>query len=342
MEKHLNKAVYFLGAGASKASDFKLPCLGDFFKGDFKKEKYPNLYNFVERYFPNAKLENLNLEEVVTFLDLSTDEFGKFGNEIVPNLYSARNEFGKFVYDKLNYKTISGRNWCGKHKRFLEKLNEQDSIITLNYDLILDNTLFEIQKYWEPKESRILRRMYDVLESTTRFWRGDRPTIYEKDKSLGHLLKLHGSINWFYCPKEMCVHHQAFYPDWIDEKTVFISPGDLCKACGTPLVPVIIPPTISKSFLEFPKLGFLWSLAYRELNKADKIVIIGVSFAPSDYYLRWLFKSSVALKPGNQKPKIEVVDKNQRVCEIVGETSGIEPEFKGDFDNYLQGMGKNL
>ena len=335
-----SKTVYFLGAGMSAASDFNLPCLRDFFKGTFKKEKYPDLCSFIEKHFPDTKLEALNLEEVVTFLDLSIDEFGRFGNEVTPNLYNARNEFSKLVYDRLSYGPIGDRNWCGKHKRFLEKLNEQDSIITLNYDLILENTLFEVQKFWKPEDSKILHRMYALLESTTRLFGGDRPTIYEKHKSLGHLLKLHGSINWFYCPREMCTHHQAFYPDWIHEKTVLTSPGDLCKACGTPLAPVIIPPTISKSFLEFPKLGFLWSLAYRELNKADKIVIMGVSFTPSDYYLSWLFKSAIAERENNLL-EIEIVNKDRGVCNRVKDITGIIPKFKGDLDEYIANIKTN-
>ena len=56
------KTVYLLGAGASADSDFKLPCLGDFFKESFEKEKYPYLYNFIKNYFPFTSLENLNLE----------------------------------------------------------------------------------------------------------------------------------------------------------------------------------------------------------------------------------------------------------------------------------------
>jgi NAD-dependent SIR2 family protein deacetylase len=329
-----NKVVYFIGAGASQASDFNLPSLKDFFKEGFQKEMYPNLYAFVEKHFPGMKSDELNLEEVITFLELSVDQFGTFGNAIPPYLYDARKEFGEYVYNKLNYKPIEGRNWCNKHKRYLEKLSGQDSIITLNYDLILERTLYEIQKEFKEPDSKIVERMYDLLGAITRLWDGDSPTIYSKHRSLGFLIKLHGSINWFYCPRETCVNHQAFYPDYILGET-FNSQGELCKACGTPLTPVIIPPTMSKSFSQFPKLGFLWGLAYRELSKADRIIIIGTSFTPSDYYLRWLFKSSITQTPRELKPKIEVVDKDEKVCNKVEEITGLIPEFNGDFETFL-------
>ena len=338
------KTVYLLGAGASADSDFKLPCLGDFFKESFEKEKYPYLYNFIKNYFPFTSLENLNLEEVITFLELSIDKFGRFGNEIEPSLYNARREFGQFVYDRLNYKPIDGRKWCSKHKIFLEKLSLDDSIITLNYDLVIEHTAYEIQLAWKPDHPKILERMYDLLESTTRLAGGDRPTMYDQYKPMGQLLKLHGSIDWFYCPREMCPHHQAFYPNWIHEKKVLTSPGDLCKACGTPLAPVIIPPTMSKSFVEFPKLGFLWSLAFRKLRDTDRVIIIGLSFTESDYYLRWLIKSSL-LSRGKAQPKVLIVDKNNEICHKFENLTGIAipaENYFGSIDDFNQSYGEGF
>jgi len=106
-----------------------------------------------------------------------------------------------------------------------------------------------------------------------------------------------------------------------------------------PVEMVIVPPTMYKVFEKFPKLGFIWSLAKKELFKANKIVIIGVSFAPSDYYLRWLFKSALALlKLRPEIPTIEVVNTDEDACDTIEGITGRKPEFKGDLDKYLQSL----
>jgi hypothetical protein len=100
-----------------------------------------------------------------------------------------------------------------------------------------------------------------------------------------------------------------------------------------PIVSVIIPPTMYKTFEKFPKLGFLWSLAYRELNIADKIVVFGVSFAPSDYYLRWLFKKAITDR--KNKPTIINIDSNPEISDKIKEITGIAPEYFPTLDEYL-------
>lgn len=308
--------VYLLGAGASAASDFNLPTMNDFFKKDFYEWRYPFLFKFIERYLRGRPLQSLNLEEVITFLELGIDKFGRFGEEIDIDLYKARYDFKNFIYDKLNYPAIDGRKWCSKYKGFLEHLRDKYSIITLNYDLILENTLREIEKD-RPIESRILNSMNGLLESVTRLFDGDRPNICGEDRHRGYLLKLHGSINWFYCPNENCTHHQAFYTEPLEESIDFNLKGEVCKACGDLLAPVIIPPTMEKSFSEFPKLGFLWSIAYKKIKEARSLIIIGVSFAEADYYLRWLIKSAFNNKAHNSLCSISVVNKDKQIIDKV-------------------------
>jgi len=89
-----------------------------------------------------------------------------------------------------------------------------------------------------------------------------------------------------------------------------------------------------KSFEKFPKLGLLWSLAYRELSQAEQIVIWGVSFAASDYYLRWLFKKAVVEKA--HKPKIFVIDIDDCAPKRVKEITGISPIHQRTLDEFLE------
>lgn len=270
-----SKTVYFLGAGASKASDFELPVMTGFFREeDFDSKEYSNLHKFIKENFPNIPFKEINLEEMITCLELSLDKFSSFGEHPEVYLYEARREFDKYVKKRLIYNPVEGKRWCSRHKVVFEKLKDEDTVITLNYDLIVDYTLFEIS----PKDNSgsltldcLLYRMYSLL-GKMQLMSGERPSLYHDYTKIGHYLKLHGSIDWLYCINQTCGNHQLFFPNWIGSPQIHNQPGDLCSLCGSPLVSVIIPPTMHKSFENFPKLGFLWSLAYRELKQADKIV----------------------------------------------------------------------
>jgi len=336
MADTIQKTVYFLGAGASAASDFALPTMEKFFEGaDFAGEEYKNLNQFIGNKFPGLPIENLNLEEVVTTIELSLDTFGALGGHPEPYIYDARTELNKYVADRLKIDTTKG---CTKLEKIitLEMASKRsaDSVITLNYDMIIDVL---IKKHQGNEEYSKLGRLYELLGHDIRGTErmvvqgAEEPTSWSQNINIGFYLKLHGSINWLYCPNPTCGHHQIFFPNQnMDGK-----PGDLCTLCGAPMVSVIVPPTMHKTFEKFPKLGFLWSLAYRELNAANKIVIFGVSFAPSDYYLRWLFKKAITDRDPQKNPLIFNIDLKPDACEKIKEITGITPQYFPTLDEYL-------
>lgn len=341
MPDTIQKTVYFLGAGASKASDFKLPIMGEFFKGaNFTGEEYQNLNRFIDDKFPGLPIENLNLEEVVTTIELSLDTFGALGGHPEPYIYEARRELDRYIAETLN---IDITKWCKLHEKIitteLAGVKSTDSIITLNYDLVVDGTLYAKSprrngdKYLESE--CLLVRMYDLLGVTLYTDTGESLTSPREAANLGFYLKLHGSIDWFYCPNPKCGYHQRFFPNRIGSDSWHNKPGDLCNLCGSPVASVIVPPTMYKTFEKFPKLCLLWSLAYRELNTADRIVVFGISFAPSDYYLRWLFKKAITDRDKENKPTLINIDNNPKICDKIKEITGIGPEYFPTLDEYL-------
>ncbi len=334
MTDTVQKTVYFLGAGASNASVFKLPTMGEFFEGiDFISDEYRDLKRFIDEKFPSLPLGNMNLEEVVTTIELSLDTFGALGGHPEPYIYEARIDLDKCVNARLQISKFKGCSLLGKI--FDENVagdKSIDSIITLNYDLVIDNCLFE-GKHQIPGPRYLLDRMYDLLGVTLYLDTGKSLTPPREETNLGFYLKLHGSIDWFYCPNPECGYHQLFFPNRIGSDLSYNKPGDLCNLCGSPVASVIVPPTMYKTFEKFPKLGLLWSLAYRELNCADKIVIFGVSFAPSDYYLRWLFKKAITDR--KNKPTIIDIDTNPEICDKIKEFTGVGPKHFSTLDEYL-------
>lgn len=356
MKIDIEKTVYVFGAGASKCF-FDFPCMNDFFL-NYDPDKYPNLSKFIECYFlftkdhgghswNKKKKESLNLEEIITALELATDNVGSFGNPPTFQLQQAKKEFDEFVKKTLQI----DRNLPENEKKF-EKLykstqllfedpannRNQDSFITLNYDLILDLLLFECAEkndLHHLKSEAMLRRMYELL-GRVGVVAGDRPSLPWKSRDAGHYLKLHGSLDWLYCPNERCGNHQQFFANWLGADKIHDSEGSFCILCGTPLVSVIIPPTLNKSFQKFPKLGLLWNLACSELSKAQKIVIFGLSFAPSDYYLKWLFKSAIISNSSDMPAKIVIINKDPKVKETTENLLGMETTIFTEFDEYMQ------
>ncbi len=131
--------TYIFGAGASAGSDFKLPCMRGFFNNDLRSGHYMALQTFIDRYFSDVPLDELNLEEVITALDLASDSFGKFGQIIDRYIYGARLDFESYVLNRLEYKPLESRYYCKKHLEILKRINKGDSLVTLNYDLVLEN-----------------------------------------------------------------------------------------------------------------------------------------------------------------------------------------------------------
>ena len=340
MSDSSDKTVFFFGAGASFASDFELPVMKDFFREkDFKTGSYKNLERFIKEKFKHEDFTSLNLEEVVTFIELSLDTFGSFGKYPDSYIYEARREFGEYVNMRLKISNLKG---CKNHEKIIGQdiagVNSMNSIISLNYDLVIDNTLYvnspRLSKRKNDLDHRcLLNRMYNLL-AKTKLFHGERASLYPKDEEFGFYLKLHGSVDWIYCPNINCDNHQIFFPNWLGSNEVHNKPGDLCSLCGSPLVNVIVPPTMHKTFEKFPKLGLLWSLAYRELYKANKIVFFGVSFAPSDYYLRWLV--SKAINEREDKPVIININTDSSISDEIERITGIKSVYRENLDKFIE------
>lgn len=335
MGESIQKTVYFLGAGASNASVFKLPCMKDFFlQSDFISGDYSNLLKFTQKTFPGISLEELNLEEVITSLELSLDTFGSFGKHPEASMIAAKREFGEYVKNRLHIPSEG----CREHKKIfsaeLAASCSQDSIITLNYDLVTDNTLHELWLSGTHKSRPSLLQIMRSMVGQTQLLDGVIASIYHEYREQDHYLKLHGSIDWVYCPNDMCGNHKMFFVSQTSQD----APGDLCNLCGSPLESVIVPPTMQKTFSQFPKLGLLWNLAYRKLNKADRIVVFGVSFAPSDYYLTWLFKKAITERV-DRHPTICNINLDQHTSDRIKEITGIEPIHSTNLDEFLEQAG---
>jgi hypothetical protein len=123
------------------------------------------------------------------------------------------------------------------------------------------------------------------------------------------ILKLHGSINWykyinqspnhFITPNEIQKRYNVLKDNVILRDLVWFLPFNLTPFDNNQLYvePVIIPPFLFKK-IQFTTgaervYSLLWKKAKEELSRCKRIVIIGYSFSPFDFYVKKLILESL-------------------------------------------------
>ena len=307
----MSKTVYILGAGASYShSNKEFPLINDIFKVAKKllvtslitdiNTLNPN-YGCVEDYIGNKFnksifniKQKLNIEDILTNLEIDIEKTKSNDLQIVRDriitiiLVTFILLDRKSVYYKRN----------GEYFLFFDRLKDNDTIITYNWDLLLDNILDRERIISNIKnigqvEDGILKKQYlrmlmDLSAYRDLSW--DRTSApYEQYNSKGYYLKLHGSIDWLYCPNEDCGLYSKVFP----VKNVsgeYLIADYKCHECSSRMKHLIIPPILNKNYSSFPFVKKLWNIALEELQSADELVIWGYRLPPTDFYNRWLFR----------------------------------------------------
>jgi NAD-dependent SIR2 family protein deacetylase len=96
------------------------------------------------------------------------------------------------------------------------------------------------------------------------------------------LVKIHGSLNWYYC--EGCQEViQLTIEDINKMKKIYPTTGS-CLKCNTTTELFMIPP-IAYKYVMYPPLIDIWQNAMQILQEANIIIVIGYSFSTSDDYI---------------------------------------------------------
>ena len=202
----------------------------------------------------------------------------------------AKEDLGK--YPQLPWRS------CDSFARTLRRNAKDISIITLNYDLLLEQL---IRSDYTLETKGIELPSCSLFYPYPMAWLEDRThsknfgyTSYDTPPTFPNILKLHGSANWFWAG---------------------VSPSDVLYFCNwdknekdnatTGLKPYIIPPVLDKNaFYNHIAIRSLWQQAEELLKKADEIYIIGFSFPQTDLAVKYLFQSALR----GRNPKIYVVN----------------------------------
>jgi len=305
-EETVVSTVVLLGAGASHGTEYRLPVMRGFFN-EIDTDRYEALVCFIKErcYHRGMPQSEWNLEEVMTHLQILEEAF-------LPASANDRSWFSKvhgdldaFVYQRLVNEPLvlddpEDPVTLFKPPKLLKSLfaglNDADSILSLNYDLVADGVLYELA----PKGTRgrlqhdCLHERSERLLGPVRLIDGDRATLRRPDFNRGYFIKLHGSVDWYYCSRPDCPNHRSLFWNWPGSADAHASIDNPCCFCGSGLTLAIIPPAMGKKLDELPKFRFLWHVAALKLSQASRWIIYGVSFAESDYYLRVLLREARA------------------------------------------------
>lgn len=292
-------SVVVLGAGASRGAEFvkqgnllcKPPLNADFFTQlqrittkrhqetidgvlkDVLRMYGPDFDLTLEQYFTQ-------LEAMLSTVRASRTTAGKFGVSELQGMRSRLLEALSAVLEEsadVAKGSSPGRKTpCSFHAALVSALKAKDTIISFNYDCLVDHALrITGDRKWSarygysfPNPSRVEgHAVWDAPNA---------PTAHNKSINL---LKLHGSLNWFPFPDD-------------DSGAIRLRERPY-KQKGQKLYE-IVPPEYVKSVGTRPVFPTLWSHAELAIRKAKQLAFIGFSFTPTDLHVEALFRLALA------------------------------------------------
>jgi NAD-dependent SIR2 family protein deacetylase len=243
-------------------------------------------------------------------LDTAIDKKHAFGSAWpVDQLTKVRDRLEYLIFALIKHQLEDGHG-RGQPNHYADAFKKvykgnEPNVISLNYDIIVDNTICGLTDDTFPN--------YGTDISTE---------IYQQVKKKGKLLKLHGSLNWLYCPgcqrldlgvdksgTGTCkVLDELYYRNPLESR--YGSQGAPCTECGAQVRPVLITPTHLKDYRN-PHISDVWYEAERMLRRADRVIIVGYSLPEDDVDVIYLLKRALEKVPASQITVVEL-DREKR------------------------------
>lgn len=314
--------LFVFGAGASIADG--APSQKDILPQILKEscnisEPAKLVKEFIENNFD--LIDCPSLESVFGYLDYFISRKESLGGEFTTTkLIIIRESLIRLIHHVIS-KSNNSVNSKGTYRKFweaIDKTNKNISIITTNYDPLLDESfdfLYPCKALIDYCISFMNYEQYDKID-TFNWWTNPRIPVPIWDDKIPvpiKIIKVHGSLNWKYC--NCC--NQVLLTSWdteVDldtlefkrriygEKSEDIITESRCPNDNTLFDTFIVPPSHIKE-LNHPVISRLLDEAAVEIRKAKKIVFIGYSFPEADVHIKALFRKNLT-----ENIELEVVD----------------------------------
>jgi hypothetical protein len=304
--------VFLLGAGASCADGVLIqseiiPSIYTLNDKIMKKSNaYKEVINFINTFFKPDIHNNLypTLEQIYSYMEYHLNNNENINNNYnVERLKRVKTCFNYILHYVINKTSIINKK--GIYKQFWDricKLNKNISIITLNYDTVLEESFESFYMKEGLIDYTIDFINYDNgLNVGNNWWIDPTEPIKVPDDVKNKesivpikIIKPHGSLNWKYC--NCC--NRVFLTHWQNEVDLnnltfedTNAHSDITKKCPydkSYYNQLIIPPTHCKKMYNRIFLD-LFSQCIREIRRAKKICFIGYSFPEFDIHIKAIF-----------------------------------------------------
>jgi len=304
---HKAKTVIILGAGASAAENAPLQnqLFREFFRRDALsgtgahalKQMNVELKAFFKHFFGvvtddsrRGKKDFPTFEDALGIIELALQRSESFRSYSMsaanPRLQQIRDHLIFLICIILARRLPSPGKYHPELVRALYQNHDLDTttFISLNYDILIDNALTEANATFDRDlDYGVHFQNFDLASSGRNEWRKPRPG----KSSL--LLKLHGSLNWLYCPT--CVTLTLTPKEKGVIRLIYEPSLACCGSCGTVATPIVIPPTFFKVMSNL-YLQEIWHRAEFVLREAERLVFCGYSLPDADLHFKYLLKRS--------------------------------------------------
>ncbi len=306
--------VFVLGAGASHPDGVPLqrdilPQIISGINKEIERSEIGKIVNdFIKDNF-KFDIQNNNfpqLEAVFGFIDYFI-QHNESLNAKYPydTLRHIKEYLIKLIYYIVNLETDKSSYYYNQFWKHVVNRNTNVSIITLNYDTLLEQSFDFLFKNHGYIDYCIPLMNYQKMPQLARFnfWvnprepvkvaNGENPVPFK-------IIKLHGSLNWKYC--NCC--NQTLLTPW--DRRIDLNRGKfvgytypekeeyelLCPLDKTEFQTLIMPPSYIKT-LHHPVITQLLGEAAREIRSTKKLVFIGYSLSNADVHIKAFLQKHV-------------------------------------------------
>jgi len=325
--------VFFLGAGFSKHAGFPLGGeLLSFVRQELNNSKdyfdqscYSPILERVIELYKSSNLSHFasNFELLLTSLSLLLayndkdfidklrpiyDEFvGSYDSKryFLPELilgritYGIRNAFLNHhmkICDYWDSPFICDEIIAGAYSRFFDILEAGDVIITLNYDVLCEQGLWNKRKWTFLDGYGFKKEKEDLMDK-------DKVHLYtQAEESQIKVLKLHGSVNWAgdYDKDGIILNDlQRYFHGY--------SGNDYERATGDQTITLVLPSYLT-SYIKRKFILEIWRQARECIINCDQLYFIGYSLSDIDSALQYMLYDAISSNQKLNKGDIYVID----------------------------------
>jgi hypothetical protein len=308
--------VIVFGAGATKDCGGPLTneILHQAFNADptllAQQEAIQLLRQFLDDNFPLVRTNTEDypsLSLLLSMIDTAIDRKQPFGLQWTPDkVAEVRQAMEAAIFAVLDFKSPQSEmdSYLNLLQMAYPNAVPEATVISLNYDIIADMAMFQFADQRKPG-------------SMPSYGCDIRTQSYMGKERWGSLFKIHGSVNWMYCPQ---CHHLDI--GWSSKRGAPSRIGTLfyrleeqyahkvnCPECNTRLRPILITPTHRKDYRN-PHLARIWYEAERALQRANRVIFVGYSLPDDDVDVIYLLKRGLGTNKQNPLPpgQITVVE----------------------------------